>query len=61
MLMVLVLIVAAAVAIGVWRGFGAVQWIWLIAGIALTMVALWVIMLIFVVGPGMQRMGPPGR
>jgi hypothetical protein len=61
MLLLLVLFVAAGIAFGIWRGFGAVQWIWLMAGVAFAMLLLWVIMLVFVIGPGMQRMGPPGR
>jgi hypothetical protein len=60
MLLLFLLLFAAAVAFGVWRRFGAVQWIWLLAGTSFVMLVLWLLLLIFVVGPGMRRMGPPG-
>jgi hypothetical protein len=60
MLTVLLLVVGLAVGYGIWRKFTAIQWIWLMTGLALAMLVLWAIMLVFVVGPGMQRMGPPG-
>jgi hypothetical protein len=60
-MLLLLLVLLAAIAIGVWRGFGPVQWIWLLAGLAFTMLLLWAILLVFFIGPGMQQMGPPGR
>jgi hypothetical protein len=60
MILLLILLLAAAVGFGVWRGFGPVQWIWLMAGAALLLMLLWALMLVFVVGPEMRRMGPPG-
>jgi hypothetical protein len=60
MLLILLLILGLAVAFGVWRSFGAVQWIWLIAGGALLLVLLWAIYIVLVIGPEMRRMGPPG-
>lgn len=60
MLGLLLLLVALVIAFGVWRRFGAVQWIWLVAGAALFLVLIWTFMLLFVIGPEMRRMGPPG-
>lgn len=60
MIGLLVLIFIAIVAFGVWRGFGAVQWIWLMAGSAFVMILLWVLLIVFFIGPEMRRMGPPG-
>jgi hypothetical protein len=60
MLGLLLLLVALVIAFGVWRRFGAVQWIWLVAGAALLLVLIWTFMLVFVIGPEMKRMGPPG-
>jgi hypothetical protein len=51
---------AIAVAIGVWRKFGPIQWIWLIFGTAITILVIWVLLLAFVIGPEMVRTGPPG-
>lgn len=56
----MLLLFLIAVAFGVWRGFGAVQWIWLMAGAAFTMILIWVILIVFVIGPEMRRMGSPG-
>jgi hypothetical protein len=60
MLLTLVLIIGLAVAFGVWRRFTAVQWIWLMAGAALLLIMVWAALLVFLIGPEMQRMGPPG-
>jgi hypothetical protein len=54
------LLFLVAVAFGVWRKFGPIQWIWLLFGSAIALVILWVIMLAFVIGPEMIRTGPPG-
>jgi hypothetical protein len=58
---VVLLLFVVAIAVGVWRRFGAVQWIWLLFGVAMALVVVWVLMLVLVIGPEMQRMGPPGR
>jgi hypothetical protein len=60
MLLLIVLIFASAVAFGLWRGFGPIQWIWLLAGGALLLILIWAIVLIFFIGPDMQRMQPLG-
>lgn len=56
----IVLLFLLAVAFGVWRKFGPIQWIWLLFGTAMGLLILWVIVLTFVIGPEMVRMGPPG-
>jgi hypothetical protein len=61
MILLLLIVVLLAVGFGLWRGFGSIQWIWLFFGLAITMVVLWVIALVFVIGPEMRRIGPPGR
>lgn len=60
MIGILLLLFLAAIAFGAWARFGAVQWIWLMAGIAFTMVLIWVLLLVFFIGPEMRRMGPVG-
>jgi hypothetical protein len=50
---------AAVTAFGIWRRFGAVQWIWLLFGAAIAMVVIWVLLIIFYVEPEMRRHGPP--
>ena len=60
MLLYFVIVVAAAFGFGVWRRFGPVQWIWLLFGIAITMLVLWMLMMVLVVGPEMRRMNSPG-
>jgi hypothetical protein len=60
MLMILLLLLGLAVAFGVWRRFTSVQWIWLVAGSALLLVLVWALYLVFIIGPEMRRMGPPG-
>jgi hypothetical protein len=60
MLLILILLLGLAVAFGVWRRFGAVQWIWLVAGSALLLALAWALYIVFVIGPEMRRMGPPG-
>lgn len=59
MLWFLLLFLLAA-AFGVWRKFGAVQWIWLLFGSAIALLVLWFLVLAFVIGPEMVRTGPPG-
>jgi hypothetical protein len=58
--LIFLLIVMAGIGIGVARRFGPVQWIWLLFGLAMVLLIMWVLMLVLVVGPGMRRMGPPG-
>jgi hypothetical protein len=60
MLLILMLVIGLAVTFGVWRRFTAIQWIWLMAGAALLLIVAWAFLLFFVIGPEMQRMGPPG-
>jgi hypothetical protein len=51
----LLLIFGTAIAIGLWRKAGPVEWIWLLFGAAITMLVLWVLLVLFVVGPEMRR------
>jgi len=59
MLFWIALLFALAIAFGVWRKFGPVQWIWLLFGTAIAIVIVWILMVVFVVGPEMVRQGPP--
>ena len=52
---VALLFLATAIAIGRWRRFNAIQWIWLITGMAIALVIVWFVLAVFVVGPEMQR------
>ncbi|MBR9988429.1 MAG: hypothetical protein KFH98_01675 [Gemmatimonadetes bacterium] len=54
------LLFLVAVAFGVWKKFGPIQWIWLLFGTAIVLVILWILMLAFLIGPEMIRTGPPG-
>jgi hypothetical protein len=56
----LLLIFGTAIAIGLWRKAGPIQWIWLLFGAAITMLVLWVLLVLFVVGPEMRRSPLPG-
>jgi predicted MFS family arabinose efflux permease len=51
----LLLIFGAAIAIGLWRRASPVEWIWLLFAAAITMLVLWVLLVVFVVGPEMRR------
>ena len=51
---------ALAVAFGLWRNFGPIQWIWLLFGTAIAVVVVWFLVLAFLIGPEMIRTGPPG-
>jgi hypothetical protein len=55
-LLLLFLLIAAY---GVWRGFGPIQWIWLLFGSAIALLVVWFLLLAFVIGPEMVRTGPP--
>ena len=55
-----VLLFLMAVAFGVWRKFGPIQWIWLLFGTAITLLVAWILLLTFLIGPEMVRTGPPG-
>jgi hypothetical protein len=59
MLLVLLLFLLA-IAFGVWRKFGPVQWIWLLFGTAIALLIVWLLLLAFLIGPEMVRTGPPG-
>lgn len=49
-----------AVAFGVWRKFGPIQWIWLLFGTAMLLLLTWLLLLVFVIGPEMVKTGAPG-
>ncbi|CAN5801731.1 hypothetical protein BH23GEM9_BH23GEM9_16600 [soil metagenome] len=51
-----IMIFAAAVAFGVWRRFTSIQWIWLLFGTCVAMLVIWFLLVVFVIGPQMQRM-----
>jgi hypothetical protein len=59
-ILLLATLIAVAAAIGIWRGFTAIEWIWTFFAIAISMMVLWLILVIFVVGPEMRRMAPFG-
>jgi hypothetical protein len=59
MLLVLLLFLLA-IAFGLWRKFGPVQWIWLLFGTAIALLIVWLLLLAFLIGPEMVRTGPPG-
>ena len=50
-----------AIAIGRWRKFNSIQWIWLITSMAIGLVLIWFLLAIFVVGPEMKRTLPSLR
>jgi hypothetical protein len=52
----LVFLIAAA--FGVWRKFGAIQWIWLLAGFAIALLIVWFLVVLFFIGPEMVRTAP---
>jgi hypothetical protein len=54
------LLFAGAILFGIWRGFGPIQWIWLLFGAAMVMIVIWVLLIILVVEPEMRRYGPAG-
>ncbi|HUF49780.1 MAG TPA: hypothetical protein VMN60_03045 [Longimicrobiales bacterium] len=49
------LFLGTAVAIGRWRKLNAIQWIWLITGLAIGLMLIWFVLVVFVVGPEMRR------
>jgi hypothetical protein len=57
---ILLIVFAAVIAFGVWRRFTSVQWIWMLFGAAATLMLIWLLLLLFFIGPEMRRMGPPG-
>lgn len=56
----ILLLFLATIAFGVWRKFGPIQWIWLLFGTAIALLIAWLLLLTFIIGPEMVRMGPPG-
>jgi hypothetical protein len=52
------LISGAVILFGMWRRFGAVQWIWVLFGAAMFMVLLWLLLIVLVVEPEMRKLGP---
>ena len=60
MLFWILLVFGLGVAIGIWRKFGPIQWIWLLFGTAIAVVIVWFVLVIFFIGPEMVRQGPPG-
>lgn len=61
MLIPLLVVLALLLAFGIWRRFGAIQWIWLLFAAAIALVVAWLIMLAFVIGPEMRRRAPQGQ
>lgn len=60
MIPIILLVFGAAVLIGIVRRASAVGWIWLLFGAVIVMLVLWVLLIVFVVGPEMHRTGAPG-
>jgi len=54
-LLILVLVIGSVVAIGRWRKFGSIQWIWAIAGLGIGLFVIWALVLVFFIGPEMNR------
>ena len=61
MILLVLLIFGTAIAIGLWRKAGPIEWIWLLFGAAITMLVLWLVLVLFVIGPEMQRTPLPVR
>jgi hypothetical protein len=55
-LLIILLVLGAAIAYGVWRRFSAIQWIWLLFATSILMVVIWTVLVFFVIGPNMRRM-----
>jgi len=49
------LVLSGAVAFGRWRKFNSIQWIWLLFSTAFIILIVWMIVVVFVVGPEMKR------
>jgi hypothetical protein len=60
MIGILLLAFAVIIAFGIWRRFSAIQWIWTLFGAAMLLMLIWFLLLVFLIGPEMRRMGPPG-
>ena len=60
MLFWVLLVFAFAISYGLWKKFGPVQWIWLLFGTTIAVVIVWLLLIVFVIGPEMVRQGPPG-
>jgi hypothetical protein len=54
-------IIGTAVAIGRWRKFTSIQWIWTLAGIGIALFVIWGLMIVFVIGPEMNRAVVPWK
>jgi hypothetical protein len=52
------LFIGTAIAIGRWRKFNSIQWIWLITCMVIGLVVIWFLLAVFVVGPEMRRTLP---
>jgi hypothetical protein len=61
LLPLLLVIFGAAIAVGLWRRASPIEWIWLLFGAAITMLVLWVLLVVFIIGPEMRRSPLPGR
>ena len=59
MIWLMLIVIGAAVAIGRWRKFTSVHWIWTIAGLAIALVVLWALVLMFFIGPEMRDAKTP--
>ena len=53
-----VLFIGTSIAIGRWRKFNSIQWIWLITSMVIGLVVIWLLLAVFVVGPQMKKSIP---
>jgi hypothetical protein len=56
LVLLFIIIASAAIGYGVWRRFTAIQWIWLLFGTCAVLMLLWLVLVVFVIGPQMRRM-----
>jgi putative effector of murein hydrolase LrgA (UPF0299 family) len=57
-IIMLLLFVGTAIAIGRWRKFNSIQWIWLITTMMIGLIVIWLALAVFVVGPQMKKSIP---
>ena len=50
--------IGTAIAIGRWRKFNSIQWIWLITSMMIGLIVIWLLLAVFVVGPQMKKSIP---
>ena len=53
------LVFGAVLAFGRWRRLNSVQWIWLLFGTALALIVIWLLVIVFFIGPEMREMDKP--